>query len=74
MPISESLIISIVLAGTGLISYTLRLMFLSKCNICKCFCIEVHRRTKEEQQTVSNRNINNITHPITESMNDIENK
>ena len=74
MPISESLIISIVLAGTGLISYTLRLMFLSKCNICKCFCIEVHRRTKEEQQTISNRNINHLPIPETNQVIDIENK
>ena len=72
--ISESLIFSIVLAGTGIFSYMLRLMFLSKCNICKCFCIEVHRRTKEEQQTISNRNINHLPYPITEGITDIENK
>ena len=72
--ISESLIFSIVLAGTGIFSYTLRLMFLSKCNRSKYFCIEVHRRTKEEQQTISNRNINHLPYPITEGITDIENK
>lgn len=74
--ISESLIISIILAGTALVSYIIRLSFLSKCDVCNlCWgAISIHRNTKEELQTVSNRNINHISHPIAESMTDIENK
>ncbi len=74
--LSETLIISIILASSALVSYAIRLMFVSKCDVCKLCCgfIEVHRNTNQELQNISNRNFNNLPNPATNQVIDIENK
>ena len=48
--LSESLIITIVLSATGLLGYAFKLCFVSKCDLIKCGCLSIHRRTDEEMQ------------------------
>ena len=59
----ESTIIVLITTSSALAGLLFRYCFLSKCNVVKCGCIEIHRNTNEEQQIQlsstpqSNRNI-----------------
>ena len=55
--IETAIIITIIASTVCLLGYLAKLIFQSKCDMCKLGCLEVHRKTKQEAQLAPNMKI-----------------
>lgn len=60
MVLETSVIITIIVSVSGVVGLVSRLLFASKCDVCKCWGIEIHRNTNQERQTAGTPQINPI--------------